>query len=96
MITLLSHTLHALQPLDVACFKPFKIIFNGERNTLMFNKNYIEPNKLALARWVDKAFDQALMKNNIMLGFKGISIQPLNLKAMDEKTNPCTIYTLVN
>jgi hypothetical protein len=57
MIILLSHTLHALQPLDVACFKPFKIIFNEERNTLLFNKNYIEPNKLALARWVDKAFD---------------------------------------
>jgi hypothetical protein len=25
-ITLPSHTFHALQPLDVACFKPFKIV----------------------------------------------------------------------
>jgi hypothetical protein len=27
MITLPSHTSHALQPLDVNCFKPFKITF---------------------------------------------------------------------
>jgi hypothetical protein len=62
----------------------------------MFSRNYIEPNKLALARWVDKALDQALTRKNIMLGFKGIRIWPPNLKAMDDKTNPCTIYTLVN
>jgi hypothetical protein len=56
MIILLSHTLHALQPLDVACFKHFKTILKGEINTSMFSRNYIEPNKLALARWVDKVF----------------------------------------
>ncbi len=27
MITLHSHTSHALHPLDVSCFKPFKIVF---------------------------------------------------------------------
>jgi len=27
MITLPSHTSHVLQPLDVSCFKPFKITF---------------------------------------------------------------------
>jgi hypothetical protein len=27
MITLPSHTSHALQPFDVSCFKPFKIAF---------------------------------------------------------------------
>jgi hypothetical protein len=47
MIILLSHTLHALQPLNVACFKPFKTIFKGEINTSMFSRNYIEPNNLA-------------------------------------------------
>jgi len=30
MITLPSHTSHAFQPLDVACFKPFKIAFRKE------------------------------------------------------------------
>ena len=31
MISLPSHTFHALQPLDVACFKPFKIVFRACR-----------------------------------------------------------------
>jgi len=31
MITLPLHTSHALQPLDVACFKPFKIAFKKEK-----------------------------------------------------------------
>jgi hypothetical protein len=32
MITLPSHTSHVLQPLDVACFKPFKIAFKAYTN----------------------------------------------------------------
>jgi hypothetical protein len=42
MVTLPSHTSHALQPLDVACFKPFKTAFRKEKNTTMINRNYIE------------------------------------------------------
>jgi hypothetical protein len=40
MIILPSHTSHALQPLDVACFKPFKITFKKERNIAMVKNNY--------------------------------------------------------
>ncbi len=54
MIILLSHTSHALWPLDVACFKPFKTPFRKERNIAMVRKNYTKPNKITLARWVDK------------------------------------------
>ncbi len=47
MIILPLHTSHAFHPLDiVACFKPFKIVFIRERNTTMFNRNYIELNSL--------------------------------------------------
>jgi hypothetical protein len=42
MVTLPSHTSHALQPLDVACFKPFKTTFRKEEDTTMINRNYIE------------------------------------------------------
>ncbi len=31
MITLPSHTSHALQPLDVSCFKPFKTEFKKKK-----------------------------------------------------------------
>jgi hypothetical protein len=39
MITLLLHTSHALQPLHVACFKPFKIAFRKERDITMVRKS---------------------------------------------------------
>jgi len=69
MVTLPSHTSHAFQPLDMACFKPFKTTFIRERNKVMVTRNYIELNKITLARWVDKALDQALTRKNIILGF---------------------------
>jgi hypothetical protein len=57
MITLLSHTSHALQPLDVNCFKPFKTTFMKKRNSAMVKNNHCEPKKCTLARWVDKALE---------------------------------------
>jgi len=51
----------------------------------MFNRNYIELNKIALAGWVNKVLDQALIRKNIMLKFKGIRILPFNPRAMEEK-----------
>jgi len=57
MITLPSHILHALQPSDVRCFKPFKFAFRKERYESMFRNNHREPNKVTLASWVDRAFD---------------------------------------
>jgi len=32
LITLSSHMSHALQPFDVACFKPFKITFKAYKD----------------------------------------------------------------
>jgi hypothetical protein len=57
MVTLPSYTSHALQPLHITCFKPFRIVFKKERDTTMINRNYIELNKLVLARWADKALN---------------------------------------
>jgi hypothetical protein len=47
MITILLHTSHALQFLDVACFKPFKIAFRKEKDITMVRRNYTKPNKIA-------------------------------------------------
>jgi hypothetical protein len=45
----------------VACFKPFKAILKNEKYTTMVKRNYTElPNKITLARWVDKALDLKL------------------------------------
>jgi hypothetical protein len=78
----------------VDCFKPFKIAFRKERNITMVRKNYTKPNKITLARWVDKILDLAFTSQNIMSRFKGIGIWPLNPRAMESKTSPSTLYTL--
>jgi hypothetical protein len=53
MITLPSHTSHALQPLDVSYFKPFKATFKKVMDAIMFRSNHIELDKITLVGWVD-------------------------------------------
>jgi hypothetical protein len=57
MITLPSHTSHALQPLNVYCFKPFKISFLKVRDAIMSRNNHMELDKITLDRWVDQALE---------------------------------------
>jgi hypothetical protein len=40
----------------------------------MVNDNFIEPNKITLLGWVDKALYQTLTKKNIISRFKVIGI----------------------
>jgi hypothetical protein len=89
MVTLQAHTFHVLQPLDVNCFKPFKIAFKKEKNNAMV-KNKLD--KCTLVSWVDKSFNQSLSKKKFKNGFKDIGIWPLNLKVMEHKTKPFEIY----
>jgi hypothetical protein len=96
MTILPSHTSHGLQPLDVACCKPFKIAFRKERDITMVRRNYTKPNKRALARWVDKTLNLTLIRKNIMLGFKGRRIWPFNPRAMDLKIGLSILYSLQN
>ncbi len=70
MVTLPTYTWHALQPLNVSCFKPFKTTFRKERSSTMVKNNHLEPNKVTLTTWVDKALQQPLKKENIKLRFK--------------------------
>jgi len=79
------HTSHVLQPLDVSCFKPFKVAFKKENDVTMIRNNYIEPNKVTLTRWIDTTLDQSLSKIYIRSRFRVIGIRPLNPKAMNEK-----------
>jgi hypothetical protein len=53
MITLPSHTSHALQPLNVFCFKPFKTTFKKVRDVIMFKSKHKELDKITLIGWVD-------------------------------------------
>jgi len=92
MITLPSHTSHALQPLDVNGFKPFKTTSRKEINNNMVKNNYNEPNKATFATWVNKALYVVLSKKNIKNGFKVTRIWLFNPKAMDGRTKPSEFY----
>jgi hypothetical protein len=61
-ITLPSHTSHALQPLDVSYFKPFKTAFRKFKVVVMFRSNHMEPDKIIIVGWVDQALKQSLTK----------------------------------
>ena len=88
MLSLPFHTSHALQPLDVACFKPFKTAFRAYRDKYMMDKHGGKVEKDTLAYWVDLALTKALSKSNIMAGFRATGIWPLNLERMQTKMEP--------
>ena len=88
MLSLPSHTSHALQPLDVICFKPFKTTFRAYRDKYMMDNHGGKVEKETLAHLVDLALTKALSKSNIMAGFRTTGIWPLNLERMQTKMGP--------
>jgi hypothetical protein len=91
MVTLPSHISHTLQPLDVTCFKPFKIALRKEHDVIMAKSNLLEPNKITLVEWVDKALQQSLKKENMKSGFSVCRIWPLNSIDMAKKFGPSEV-----
>jgi hypothetical protein len=62
LLTLPAHTSHALQPLDVSVFKPFKQFFHQYRDFWM-SRNINQPeSKDTLAQWVSLSLRKALSK----------------------------------
>ena len=94
VISLPSHTSHALQPLDLACFKPFKSAFRGYRNKWMLENNATNVEKEILAYWIDMALKKALSTSNIKADFRGTGIWSLNLQRMEEKMGPLDLTIL--
>jgi hypothetical protein len=95
MVTLPTHTSHALRPFDVSCFKSFKTTYRKEKNVVMSKSNYMELDEITLNGWVDQALDKSIMEQNIRFGFRVTNIYPLNPRAMDNKTEPSNIYKMV-
>ena len=83
-----SHTNHALQPLDIACFKSFKTTFRQIRDAwCLTNKNHVV-GKQTLCEWTSKALKRALTPTNIRVGFRGTWIWPLDRKALKSSMLP--------
>jgi hypothetical protein len=88
LLTLPSHTSHRLQPLDCSVFQPFKCAFRGYRDAWTLQNRGRAAQKEDLAEWVSLALERALTPRNIMQGFKGIGIWPLNHEAVVGKMGP--------
>jgi hypothetical protein len=93
VVTFSSHASHALQPIDVSCFKPIKITIKKERNNAMAKNNYKKPYKITQARWVHKSLDYALSNQNIKFDLRMIGIWSLNPRAMEDKILFNEVYT---
>ena len=78
IISLPSHTSHALQPLDVSCFKSFKQTFRQIRDfwTLLNKGRKVE--KTTLCEWTFQALERSLTPKNIKSGFRKTGIWPLD------------------
>ena len=85
MISLPSHISHSLQPLDVACFKPFKTAFRKQRDSsTVLNKNK-KVGKQDLCEWTSKALQIALTAK---AGFKKTGIWLLDRTAIHAAMAP--------
>jgi hypothetical protein len=86
LITLPSHTSHALQPFDVSCmFQTFQNVFRAYIDVRTLANKGMGVSKEDLAQWVFLTFKKALTTTNICKGFLTIGIWPLNLDAMASK-----------
>jgi hypothetical protein len=92
LLTLPSHTSHAMQPLDESCFKPFKQAFRLLRDVWTLQNKSKGASKEVLAKWVSTVLEKALSEKNIKIGFRTTGIFPFNLHAMDEKMGPSKFY----
>ena len=70
MISLPSHTSHHLQPLDIACFRPFKVPFRAYRDLWNIQNSGKKCKKEDLAQWASLALQRALTKkiSKVVLG----------------------------
>jgi hypothetical protein len=88
LVSLPSYMSHALQPLDVAVFKPFKTYFREYRNYWTSRNVGQKATKETLAHWVSLALRKALSTNNIEKGFSKTWIYPLNRTVVDKQLAP--------
>jgi hypothetical protein len=88
LLTLPLHTSHALQPLDVSVFKPFKQFFRQYRDFWMSRNLNELASKDTLIQWLSLSLIKALMESNIKKGFSATGIFPLDEHDVDSMLAP--------
>ena len=93
LLTLPSHTSHALQPLDCSVFKPFKNNFRAYRDYWSSQNVAKVACKETLAHWVSLALRKALTEKNIKSGFRAAGIFLLDRGAILRHLKPSIVYS---
>jgi hypothetical protein len=88
IVSLPSHTSHALQPLDVSCFKPFKAAFRQIKDSWTLVNKGRKVEKQDLCEWTSQALQKALSSKNIKYGFRKTGIWPYNAAAVQTQMSP--------
>jgi hypothetical protein len=81
IICLPSHTTHALQPCDVACFGPLASAWKSEVNSA--SADFVEITKRNLLVFYTKARERALKKSTIISAFAKTGIWPFDRHALN-------------
>jgi hypothetical protein len=92
LLILPSHTSHALQPLDLSVFKPFKNAFRLYRDMWVIKYKGMRTRKETLAEWISKSLHVALTPQNIASGFRAIGISPFDRTKLDGKMTPSAAF----
>ena len=79
-----AHSSHRLQPLDVGCFGPLKAAYSRQIEKLM-KLHFTHISKVEFFHAFHAAFLASITKANILGGFKGFGIRPLNPESVISK-----------
>jgi hypothetical protein len=83
-LCILSHSLHLLQPLDIACFAPLKCLYSNGISALARNHIY-HINKETFLPAFKAAYNLTFTKKNACAGFRGTGLVPFNSEAVLSK-----------
>ena len=81
IVSLPFHTNHALQPLDVVCFKRFKTTFRKQQDSWTLGNKKKRVEKQELYEWTSKALQTILTPRNIKARFRKCGIWSLDRDA---------------
>lgn len=79
-----AHLSHLLQPLDIGCFTPLKNAY-GEQIEGLVRSHIDHITKLEFLPTLKAAFGVTFIKQNIVGGFRGAGLVPLDLEAVISK-----------
>jgi hypothetical protein len=88
IVSLPCHTSHALQPLDVSCFKPFNTTYKQIKDSWILVNKRNKMEKQDLCEWTSKALLKVLTPKNIKSMFKKTGIWPLNASTVNAQMVP--------